>query len=192
MIDIFKDLNPPWTRTKVILGDKDFVDRDVYSDKFENAVMKICIFHMQRTFRREITTHKRDISNSDRDKALTILQRLVYSCSSEEYEVAYNDLVDLNLKHVTSYFNENWHCIREEWTLFGLNEHCNYMNTTNNRMESLNNKLKLVGNRNANLQSFFENLSISISHASTEKDLAALRGRMRRSRQRFDDPVLQS
>lgn len=58
MIDIFKELNPSWIRTKVILGDKDFVDRLVYLEKFVNAVLKICIFHVLRTFRREITTSK--------------------------------------------------------------------------------------------------------------------------------------
>lgn len=192
MVDAFKELNSAWIKTKVILGDKDFADRDVYSEKFVNAVMKICLFHVQRTFRREITTYKREITSSERDEALTILQRLVYPCSEEQYNAAYNELINLNLEHVTSYYNENWHCIREQWTLFGLNEHCSYMNTTNNSMESLNQKLKLVGNRHANLQSFFENLTISISNSTSEKDLAALRGKMRRSRQCFDDTALQS
>lgn len=192
MIDVFKELNPAWIKTKVILGDKDFADRYVYSEKFVNAVMKICLFHVQRTFRREITTHKREITSSEREEALTILQRLVYSCSEEQYQAAYSQLINLNLEHVTSYYNQNWHCIREEWTLFGLNEHCSYMNTTNNRSESLNQKLKLVGNRHANLQSFFENLSISISNSTSEKDLTTLRGKMRQSRQYFADPVLQS
>ncbi|KAG4065407.1 hypothetical protein HA402_002805 [Bradysia odoriphaga] len=192
MIDAFKELNPSWTKTKVILGDKDFADRGVYSEKFTNAVMKICIFHVLRTFRREITIYKREITSSQRDDALIILQRLVYSSSEEQYEAAYSELINLNLEHVTNYYNENWHCIREQWTIFGLNENCSYMNATNNRMESLNQKLKLIGSRHANLQSFFENLTISISNSSSEKDLAAVRGKMRRSRQCFDDPVLQS
>lgn len=60
MIDAFKELNSAWSKTKVILGDKDFADRDVYSEKFVNAVLKICLFHVQRTFRWEITTYKRE------------------------------------------------------------------------------------------------------------------------------------
>lgn len=84
MIDSFKELNPSWIKTKVILGDKDFADRGVYSEKFRNAVMKICLFHILRTFRREITMYKREITSSQRDEALIILQRLVYSSSEEQ------------------------------------------------------------------------------------------------------------
>lgn len=59
MIDEFQKLNPCHIKTKVILGDKDFADRQVYLEKFVNAVLKICLFHVLRTFRREITSHKR-------------------------------------------------------------------------------------------------------------------------------------
>lgn len=59
MLDEFKSLNPSWTKTKVILGDKDFADRMVYLEKILNAVLKICMFHVLRTFRREITALKR-------------------------------------------------------------------------------------------------------------------------------------
>lgn len=104
----------------------------------------------------------------------------------------YNELSNLNLEQVMNYYNDNWHTIRDEWTLFGINAHCSYLNTTNNRMESLNQKLKLIGNRNANLQTFFENLTITVSNISSEKDLKALRGTMRNSRQSHGDPVLTS
>lgn len=117
---------------------------------------------------------------------------MVYSTSEVEYNAIYNELLALKLEKVEDYYNTNWHNIRVEWTLFGMNEHCTYLNTTNNRLESLNQKLKLIGNRNANLQTFFENLTITVSNISSEKDLKALRITMRRSRLCYDDPVLKS
>lgn len=59
MIDEFLKLNPSHIKTRVVLGDKDFADRVVYLEKFRGAVLKICIFHVLRTFRREITAQKR-------------------------------------------------------------------------------------------------------------------------------------
>lgn len=190
MIDAFKSLNPAWVKTKVILGDKDFADRMVYLEKFTNAVLQICLFHVQRTFRREITPAKRDITNAQRNQVLSILQRLVYSTSEEQYNTCYNELINLKLDQVTKYFNDNWHNIRDEWSLYGTNRYCNFLNASNNRMESLNQKIKLIGNRHANLLTFFENLSITVSNLSSEKDYTATKGTMRRSRRCFDDQVL--
>lgn len=149
MIKIFQQFNPNWTRTKIIIGDKDFADRSVYVDCFPDAVLQICLYHVMATFNREITTKKREITAQQRIEALHILQKLVYSRSSESYEKLYKQLCDLKLEKVTEYFNQNWNTIREEWTTFGRNTHAHYMNTTNNRTERLNRTLKQIGNRYA-------------------------------------------
>lgn len=39
MVDAFQSFNPAWTRTEVILGDKDFADRAIYAEKYPNAVL---------------------------------------------------------------------------------------------------------------------------------------------------------
>lgn len=44
MIDAFQSINPAWKKTNVILGDKDFADRDVYIEKFPDAVLQICLY----------------------------------------------------------------------------------------------------------------------------------------------------
>lgn len=190
MLDIFKQFNKDWNKTTIIVGDKDFADRAVYIEKFPQAVLQICLYHVLTTFHREITTTKRKISATQRIAALEVIQRLVYSQSDEVYRSTYQELCDLNLDLVTKYFDDNWHPIKEQWTLYGRNAYANYMNSTNNRSERLNKTLKQIGNRDANLLTFFENVTTSVAVLASEKDIAAIRSTMRVERQRFDDPVL--
>lgn len=191
MIEVFKEFNPNWSKTKVFIGDKDFADRSIYTEKYPDAVLQICLYHVLLTFHREVTTTKREITADQRLCALEILQRIVYSQSSESYDAIYQELCDLDLEHVTNYFNANWHPIRDEWTLHGRNKYVNFLTTTNNRTERLNRTFKEIGNRYSNLLIFFENLTTSVAVIASEKDIKAIRSTMRLHRKRFEDPVLQ-
>lgn len=190
MLDSFKELNPSWTKVRCIIADKDFVDRDVYKQKFPAAALQICLFHVLRTFYREISTSKREITKGEREIALELLQNLCYSRTEEAYDTTYQQLIELDLEKVTEYFNTNWHPIREEWTLFGKNKYSNYLNYTNNRTESLNGQLKTVGNRYSNLLTFFDNVSTSVAVIASEKDIKAIQGNMRVTRKKFDNEAL--
>lgn len=189
MLDVFKEFNANWSQTKVFIGDKDFADRSIYTEKFPGAVLQICLYHALLIFHREVTTVKREITADERLQALEVLQRIVYAPSSSAYDAIHQELCDLNLKNVTDYFNKYWHPIRDEWTLYGRNKYVYFLNTTNNRSERLNRTLKEIGNRYSNLLIFFQNLSTSV--ISSEKDIKAVRSTMRLTRKRFDDPVLQ-
>lgn len=146
---------------------------------------------MLRTFNREISA-KRGVTKDDRQKALEILQRLCYASSYDYYEEQYKKLCELNIESVTEYFNTNWHSIRDEWTLCGRNKYSNYLNSTNNRSECMNQKIKSVGTRNSNLLTFFENVSTSVSVLASEKDIKVIRQDMRVERIRFQDTNLLS
>jgi zinc finger SWIM domain-containing protein 3 len=191
MIDSFKELNSSWTKTKVIISDKDLSERVVFSEKFNGIPIQICLFHTLRNFNREITTAKRGITAAQREVVLEILVKMAYSRSSLEYDSLYTELCNLKLPEVTKYFDENWHTIRSEWTLHGKNEWNNYMNYTNNRVESLNQKIKIIGNHYATLLSFFDNVVQSYSVISSERDIKVIKSSMKVVRQRFDDIVLQ-
>lgn len=190
MVDIFQEANPTWEKTKVIIGDKDFADRGIYGEKFPNAVLQICLYHVLVNFSREITTTKRNITKAERQNALDVIQRLVYSTSEESYDNVYQELIDLNLEEVLEYFNDNWHQIRDEWTLYGRNKYANYLNWTNNRTESMNQKFKMLSNRYANLSSFFNNLFTTMSVLASERNIRAVKSTMRVPRVRFDDEYL--
>lgn len=189
VLDSFKEINPNWTKIKCVIGDKDFADRIVYKEKFIGVALQICLFHVLRTFNREISA-KRGITKDERQKALEILQRLCYASSYDYYDEQYEKLCQLNIESVTEYYNTNWHSIKDEWTLCGRNQYANYLNSTNNRSESMNHKIKTVGTRNSNLLTFFENVSTSVSVLASEKDIKVLRQDMRVERIRFQDANL--
>lgn len=191
MIDAFKELNSSWSKTKVIISDKDLSERTVFADKFNGIPIQICLFHALRNFNREITTAKRSITAAQRELVLDILARMAYSRSSAEYDHLYSTLRNLNLPEVIEYFDENWHTIRNEWTLHGKNEWNNYMNYTNNRVESLNQKIKIIGTHYASLLGFFNNVIQSYSVISSERDIKVVKSSMKIVRQRFDDINLQ-
>lgn len=190
MVDTFQFFNPSWTKTRVILGDKDFADRGIYKQKYPDAVLQICLYHVLVTFSREITTQKTGITKEQRTHVLEILERLTYSTSSESYDSIYKELVELDLEKVTQYFNNNWHVIKDEWTIHGRNQYANFLTTTNNRTESTNQKIKMISRRNANLLSFFENVYTSVAVFASERNIRTIKTTMRVPRRRFESEDL--
>lgn len=122
---------------------------------------------------------------------MEIITRLVYSRTLDDYNLAYEELCALQLDLVSKYYDENWHAIREQWTIHGRNNYAFYMNTTNNRSERLNRTFKQLSNRHAGLLTFFENISTTVAVLASEKDIKAIRSTMRIERKRFEMPVLQ-
>jgi len=62
MASVFKQHNPNWTNIKCIMADKDFTERNVFREQFPQSKILICIFHCMRSFSREITTEKMNIT----------------------------------------------------------------------------------------------------------------------------------
>ena len=70
MITVFKKHNPAYVKTGIIITDKDLTERHVFRDEFPNAKLQICLFHVLRTFGREITTTKANITPADGQEIL--------------------------------------------------------------------------------------------------------------------------
>ena len=64
--NIFKAKTESWEKTKVIISDDDFVERDAFKDCFTNASFLICLYHTLRSFRREVTCEKMGITSAQR------------------------------------------------------------------------------------------------------------------------------
>ena len=77
-VNQFVSENPATAQVQVIMADKDFVERESFAASFPNATIHICCFHTLRTFRREVTVDKMNITAAQRDKALDFLQRMTY------------------------------------------------------------------------------------------------------------------
>ena len=70
MTKIFKEQNPRREDVNVILTDKDMVERGVFKSEMPQVNMELCLFHVLRTFGREITVEKMDVTQGIEDKIL--------------------------------------------------------------------------------------------------------------------------
>ena len=71
---------------------------------------------------------------------------------------------------VMQYYNANWHDIRDKWVDGLKNTTAHFMNRTNNRLESINQKLKSVITHHSGITTLFIHLMKSLSSTSTEHD----------------------
>ena len=140
MVQTFKRTNPKWECTKVVMSDKDF-NKGQYSRKI---FQHICLFHVLRSFRREVTADKLSIHPGERDQVLEMISKLVYSKSESEYDEHYQALLKSGLKTVISYYNINLHGIHQQWVAC-YKEVCFTLGERNNNMlENINGKRKSV------------------------------------------------
>ena len=170
MMNVFKKGNSKWEAIRVLMGDKDLTQRDVLARAFPSATLLICLFHTFRSFRREVTAEKMGITSGQRNMSLEFLQKLAYSTSAEKYQELYSQFCDSVPTTVLNYFNVNWHPIREQWTMGMKYNSGNFLNNTNNRLESLNAKLKSVVSRYSSLEEFVEKFFLIVRVLRSERD----------------------
>ncbi|XP_065320617.1 uncharacterized protein LOC135928176 [Gordionus sp. m RMFG-2023] len=154
---------------EVIVADKDMADRHAFYDSFPGVSIHICIFHALRIFKREITVDKRNITSSEIKIVLDILQKMVYSKTEDIYNDLHSKLIELDMPLVSLYFNIKWHHIRKEWAIYWRNESPHLLNLTNNRLESLNQKIKRVVNKYSPLNDLFSDLSTVVGSQAYER-----------------------
>ena len=170
MMETFKKYNAEWGKCRVVMADKDIGERDVIKQCLPNASVLICLFHTLRSFKREISGEKLGISSGQRTVSLELLQQLAYAKSEDEYSVLHAQLQRDAPKEVIQYFNESWHPIKNEWVL-GVKSSCgSFLNATNNRLESINGKLKQVISRHSSLEDFVDKFFVILTTLRTERD----------------------
>lgn len=158
--ETFKRFNSSSENIKMFMTDKDMTERQVIKEIFPNVSLAICLFHVLRTFNREITCEKQNISPELRDHLKQVFEKMCYAQSEDDYNSLFQHLESEAPKSVFEYFLKNWHQIRHEWVT-GLTFHSgNMLNNTNNRLESFNGKLKSVIPVFTNIDDFVDKLFI--------------------------------
>ena len=97
------------------------------------------------------------ITAAHQTSVLEIISKLVYAQDQQNYHVHYQQLKETKLKSVVEYYDQNWHDIRSQWVEGLKHDCCHYLNSTNNRLESLNQKIKSVVSKNSSVLTFFSN-----------------------------------
>ncbi len=174
MVQVFKTHNPNWSLTKVVMSDKDFTERAVFKKEFPSASLLICLFHTLRSLKREVSCEKLGLLPGERDNALELLTAIAYSGSQQEYEDNYNDLKVSGLKSVIDYFDTNWHPICHQWVECFKGANFTVGERTNNRLESINAKIKSVCSKYASLTTFFDQFFAVLACLRNERDHSTL------------------
>ena len=155
IVNNFKEKDKAWSKTAVIMSDKDFTERESFSSCFHEAKLLIYLYHALRSFRREVTCEKMFISSAERNRVLEIIQSIAYANSEEAYKVNLKLLQNTKLHTVVDYFMENWDSIKEQWVMFYKDQSFNLGETTNNRIESTFRHVKNVCTKYASLMQVF-------------------------------------
>ena len=109
------------------------------------------------------------ISSGQRTLCLELVQKMAYLSTESEYSCLYDRLERDAPKEVVQCFNDSWHTIRSEWVL-GLKSCCgNFLNSTNNRLESINDKLKQVTDLRSTLEEFISKFFVILVALRTER-----------------------
>lgn len=170
LLEIFKEENPKHKDIQVIISDKSFANRSAFNAVFPWVEHHLCVFHVFQIFEREITTAKRSITTEQKTRIHAILRAMVYAESETRYVELYDKLRRLNCQKVNEYFDANWHNIRNQWVGFYVNQYRHYENRTNNRLESFNQKIKLVVSKYSKLANFFDDLWTCTLSFNIERD----------------------
>jgi zinc finger SWIM domain-containing protein 3 len=140
----FKQRNSNWTKIRTVITDKDMAEREAIKQEFTDATLLLCLFHVLRARSREITTAKMHVTETQRTSALQALQRIAYSASEEVYNTLRDTFHSTMPASVVRYFESNWHPCRREWVLCWQQQNVTFGERTNNRLESVNRRLKAV------------------------------------------------
>ena len=173
-LQLFKGRNPAWQQVRTVMTDKDMAEREAIRQELPQASLLLCLFHVLRAMSREVTTAKMALSEAQRTTALSCLQQIAYASSSEEYDRQYECLKASMLASVVRYFDANWHPCRRERVLCWQRENVTFGERTNNRLESVNRRLKAVVRSGSSLPQFFKDLMAAIGCMRHEREQALL------------------
>lgn len=141
-IKIFKNENKNWHSINTVMLDKDMSEINAVKNQFPNAKIRLCMFHVQTAFLRKIKSLS--ISKIESDKSIEFFRMLCFANSLEEFNEIETRFLKNCSKNVETYYCKNWQNIKDQWAGFALKDTIIYGNTTNNRLESKNGKLKLL------------------------------------------------
>jgi hypothetical protein len=138
-VETFKAKNPSIASTGVVVMDKDMTEISAVKDVLENKPScELCEFHVAQTFNRET----KKVPKAIRLKVRGILQGMIRARTEAIYLKHYETLKQVAgpSSKFLLYFQRNWHTCSGKWRKY--ERKFNLGNSTNNRLESQNQKIK--------------------------------------------------
>lgn len=121
---------------KTIIIDKDMSEIAAIKKKLPHVNTQLCDFHVENVFNGRTTHEKAEVSS--------ILKKLRFAETNDEFLKLVEDLREVASVKFMKYFTENWLNCPIAWAYRDKKNSINLGNTTNNRLESFNGKIKIV------------------------------------------------
>lgn len=124
-----------------IITDKDMNLRNVLKEIFPHVNLLLCHFHTTQTFERVLTEKFMEVNSDDLKNGKKLYYAAKNSKNIEEYMHICNKIKLLPGK-LSLYFYEHWFQNYHEWVPKLIKSYLTFDTTTNNRIESINHKIK--------------------------------------------------
>ncbi|KAL7296022.1 hypothetical protein TKK_0010577 [Trichogramma kaykai] len=153
-IEAMKKHIPATQNTVAFVSDKSAAIRNAITSTMKGVVTYICTFHVLKAF----TVHLKKLKLSEEEyrQMDVALINMTYAAHAEEYDRLYEKFLGIASDETIDYYNANWHNIKEQWVRCFLTK--NFHTFTNNRIESMNQKLKQFFSEPPALTIFIESL----------------------------------
>ena len=102
-----------------------------------------------------------------------MVQQMAYAPTEKKYLDLYRQFQNCAPPIVLKYFDDQWHPIRKQWTMGMKYSTGNFFNNINNRLESLNAKLKSVISWYSSLETFVDKFFLILQVLRSEQDYQA-------------------
>ena len=166
MVQMFKESNPNWNSIRIVVIDKDFTEWKVLKEELPDATILFCQWHVVKALFKKLCDL--DVPKDKREPLRTLLRAIVYSANEVDYTATKKKIFDASSEEFQEYFNKNWEDCQSMWVSYKRNSYLHLANTTNNRLESHNQKLKDLTQRSSTLCEMFQNV-IHFSHVNASE-----------------------
>lgn len=145
ILDTFAKNNARSTSIRVVM------ELSIVSKTFGVPVL-ICLFHALKAFKMKLLKLK--LPQKTARWAKECFQKMCYSSNEEEYLNNLNEFEQIGDQPLLNYFNTYWKPCHKDWVRCFKSVCGNYLNSTDNRLESFNGKLKSVIKPYSSMQSY--------------------------------------
>ena len=142
MLERVKAHNPSFSRTQVIIVDKDFAEVQAVKAVLPDAQIQLCVFHVLKAIRKELV---KCVPKEAQREVYSIVHSLVYARNAKKFDDEWAKLA--SYEAFVAYMTTNWLAIKHWWVYYERMCHVNLGNGTNNRVESQFGKIKQVLSR---------------------------------------------
>ncbi|XP_034232771.1 uncharacterized protein LOC117640401 [Thrips palmi] len=140
---------------KTAVIDKDMSELGALRELLPHVNVQLCDFHVSNVFKTEV---KKRCDKGAVDEVLAILKKLRFAKDDIEFSEFYKELQGAASSEFLDYFNTNWLEFPAAWSFRDKKSSINLGNTTNNRLENFNGKMKLILDMNNTLAESVEGL----------------------------------